>query len=173
MEKFINGTTQVLHIKQDGFYFPIGCLVGNSFEESVDTIPTTTRENLNGWESSRPTNQRYSISFSGLVLSDRFDATVITYEQIRILKRQRILIEWKISREPNNDDYGFGYITSLGDSSNIDEFVSFTGEIMGQGVPENFFDAIYFGYKDRVEADGGTLTSEACTKLYIDKLLNS
>ena len=70
MNDFTNGTYKVLSIKQDNVYLPIGCLTENSFEESVDMLDTTTRDNPNGWKTSRPVGQQYSISFSGLVTSD-------------------------------------------------------------------------------------------------------
>ena len=171
--KFINGTEQILYIKVEGVYFPIGCLTENSFSETAEMIDTTVRTNKNGWTSSRPTNQSYSISFSGLVLLEYLQAGTVTYHDLKRIKRTRLLIEWKTDGGINNPEFGFGYITHLGDTAAIDNFISFNGSITGWGEPSNAFDEIYFGYKDRVEADGGTLTSEQCTIKYIEKILNN
>ncbi len=62
--EFINGEIRILYIKQSGDFYPIGCLTSNSFSEDFETIGTTTRDN-DGWATSRPTKQSYTISFDG------------------------------------------------------------------------------------------------------------
>lgn len=131
-----NGLYKILYIKSDSVYFPIGCLISNSFSESVEMLGTTTRENTDGWKSSIPTLQEYSISFDGLITFDDRGETVITYAEIKALKRARTKIEWKIMSNLGGDtDEGTGYIVSLGDSATIDEYTSFNGEIVGFGIP--------------------------------------
>jgi len=131
---FINGEIRILYIKKDGLYYPIGCLTSNSFNETVEMIPTTTRDNPNGWTTSRPTSQSYDISFDGLVDSDPELADTVTYKYLKAFKRSRILIEWKIADDTlSNYEFGKGYITGLSDSASIDEFVSFNGSIEGFG----------------------------------------
>lgn len=132
---FINGTYKVLSIKVGEVYLPIGCLTENSFDESVDMLDTTTRDNPNGWKTSRPVGQQYSISFSGLVSSESLISGLVTYNDLRNIKRGRQLIEWKIEADVGVTDYGQGYINSLGDTAAIDEFVSFSGGIVGYGEP--------------------------------------
>jgi len=132
-----NGSNKLLYIKKGGTFYPVGCLTSNSFSESVDMIPSTTRENVNGWTSSVPTTQSYSISFDGLITYDDRGQTVITFRDIQALKRGRTLIEWKIESSSGGDtDHGKGYITEIGDQSNIDEFISFSAQIQGFGEPE-------------------------------------
>lgn len=135
MSNFTNGAYKVLSIKVRGNYLPVGCLTENSFSESVETISTTVRTNPNGWATSRPTIQSYNIDFSGLILQDSLSATFCTFNDIRTFKRGRELIEWKIENDVGVSDYGKGYIVSLGDTANIDEFVSFNGSITGYGEP--------------------------------------
>ena len=133
---FSNGTYKVLFIKDTGVWYPIGCLTSNSFSESVSMLSTTTRDNTNGWETSVPTTQSFNISFSGLLTFTNLSSTVITYEEIKVLKRSRTLIEWKIESSDGGDtESGYGYITSLSDSAEIDSFLSFTGEIVGYSTP--------------------------------------
>ena len=171
MNDFTNGTYKVLSIKQDNVYLPIGCLTENSFEESVDMLDTTTRDNPNGWKTSRPVGQQYSISFSGLVTSDISSNGMITFQSLRYTKRQRTLVDWKIEDGSGNDDYGQAYISSLSEAANIDEFVSFSGSLVGYGEPNNVFDSTYYGYRDRVLAAGGTFEAEQCTKDFIETLI--
>jgi len=168
---FINGEIRILYIKRDEVYFPIGCLTSNSFSEGVQMIDTTTRENSNGWKTSRPTNQNYNISFDGLILDNPIVSDKVTYYDLKTFKRGRTLIEWKTSNNSSDDEFGSGYITNLSDSASIDEFISFSGGIEGFGEPINELDSIFNAYKARVEADGGLLTSERCTKTYINSIL--
>lgn len=169
--EFINGAIRIIYFKIGENYLPIGCLTDNSFSESASMLPTTTRDNSNGWESSRPTTQNYSIEFSGLVTADYFQTDKVTYNQIRSLKRNRTLVEWRISVGDGNFDYGSAYLESLSDEATIDENVSFSGSMVGFGEPINEFDSIFFAYKEFVEGSGGTLSSVNCTKKFIERLI--
>tara|TARA_R110000772_G_scaffold166188_1_gene277850 strand:- start:117 stop:578 length:462 start_codon:yes stop_codon:yes gene_type:complete len=132
----INGTYKVLSIKLDGVFLSVGLLTSNSFSENIEMLDTTTRDN-GGYKTSTPTTQSYSIDFEGLIKQTLFVGqaeTVLTYQNIKTLKRNRTLIEWKINS--GVDIYvssGFAYITNLGDSSNIDEFISFNATLEGYG----------------------------------------
>jgi len=163
---FINGDIELLYFKIDGIYTPIGCLTSNSFNEEVDMLNTTTRQDA-GWESSRPTMQRYSISFAGLVTDDINFGNVVSYASIRNLKRQRTLIDWKISRGNGYDDYGQAYITNISDSAEVESFVSFEGSMVGYGEPGNDFYTTLNSYIDRVTTDNGQIENEPCLEAYI------
>ena len=135
---FTNGTNRVLYIKWDNEYLPIGCLTSDSFSESCEMLDTTTRDNA-GWKTSTPTLQSYNISFDGLIINSMFnggDFTKVSLDRLRVLKRSRTLIEWKLQdRNLTFIDSGSGYITELGDSSSVDEFITFNGSIEGYGAP--------------------------------------
>lgn len=132
---FIKGRERILYIKQDGEWLPVGCLTSNSFNESSEMLGTTTRDNIDGWTSSIPVNQSYSIPFDG-ILTDEFDSTVlITYYELQGFKRNRTLIDWRVESVEGEYEDGQGYISELGNVNNIDEFVSFTGLIVGVGAP--------------------------------------
>ncbi len=139
--EFINGTLKVLYIKRDadneaGYeYLPIGGLTDNSFSESSDMLDTTVRTNTNGWTSSIPVGQSYNIDFGGLITTESLSSTFITYNDLRNIKRNRQLLDWKIAADEGAEEYGSGYINSLSDTATIDEFVSFSGSIVGQGEP--------------------------------------
>ena len=135
MNELINGTNKILLISvSGGDYYPIGCLDSNSFEESVEMLGTSVRTNSGGWSSSVPTKQSYGISFSGLVTKESEIDGVVTYNDLRIIKRSRQVIQWKIT-DNEIEETGAGYIINLSDSANIDEFVSFNGSIQGVGIP--------------------------------------
>lgn len=135
---FINGTNNVLYIQIDGEYLPIACLTSNSFEEDIDTLETTTRDNA-GWKTYTVLNQGFTISFEGLIINTFFakgDFTKVSLDKLRDLKRNRTLINWQIKDdELQFVDSGQGYIVGLSSGSSIDEYVSFSGTILGYGQP--------------------------------------
>ena len=168
---FSNGVYTVLYIKNDSEYFPIGCLTSNGFSEESEMIDTTTRDNA-GWRTSRPTNQSFNISFDGLVTKEMFIPNTFTYQDIVQLKRNRTLIDWRIDDNEGNIDDGKGYITSLSNSASIDENITFSGNIVGYGIPaERMLNTIYDAYALRVTTDSGTVASESCQKQFIQSLL--
>ncbi len=136
--EFINGEDRIVYIKINGNWLPIGCLTGNTFSESSEMLPTTTRDN-NGWSTSRPTNQNYNISFDGLQLNTTVaggNFNILSYDKLKLLKRERVLLNWKIVGAIFPVvDYGKGYISEISESAVIDEFLSFSGQIIGFGKP--------------------------------------
>lgn len=135
---FINGEDRIIYIKISGVYLPVGCLTGNTFDETTEMIDTTTRDNQ-GWTTSAPVVQSYSISASGLQINSTViggNFNIASYDKLKSIKRDKIRIEWKIqgSRFPIVD-YGFGYISDLGSTENVGEFMSFSLSITGFGKP--------------------------------------
>jgi len=135
MENY-KGEDRILYIKVEDVFIPIGCLNQNSFSESVDTIDTTTRENQ-GWTSVRPVMQSYNISFDGiqiLTTTEQGDTTKASYDLLKVLKRNRTLLDWKImgSTFPIVD-YGQCYITDLSEATPVNELITFSGTLTGYG----------------------------------------
>jgi len=136
MSNFKNGTFKLLYIFITDTYFPIGCLTGNSFSEQSDMLETTTRQNAGGWKSSIPTNQSYNISFNGLITTDDKSGTILTYDDLQTLKRNKTKINWKTNSEKTGySDFGMGYIRSLSNNAEVDSFIDFSCEIEGYGEP--------------------------------------
>lgn len=134
---FYKGQDRILYIKVLGSYLPIACLQDNPFSESTEFIDTTTRD-TNGWATSRPTMQSYNISFSGLQINTSVAGgvfTVLSYDKLKQLKRLKSLLEWKIEGDFPTVDYGKCYISELSEASPIDDFLSFSGTLIGYGVP--------------------------------------
>lgn len=138
MSDFVNGADRILYIKIGANYVPIGCLSSNSFSESSEMLDTTTRDN-NGWATSRPVNQSYSLSFDGVQVNSTLvggDFTVASYDKLKGYKRGKILIEWKLQGAVYPVvDYGSGYITELSEANTVNEFMTFNGTITGFGIP--------------------------------------
>lgn len=129
---FYKGDVRIFSIKVDDEYVPVGCLISNDIEETVEMLNTTTRAS-NGWRTSVPTTQEYNIPFEGIqVLTD---SSVISYDYLKTLKRARTRIEWQISDNGNFRDQGEGYITNLRESNSVGEFLAFSGNVRGYGVP--------------------------------------
>lgn len=162
MENY-KGEDRILYIKVEDVFIPIGCLNQNSFSESVDTIDTTTRENQ-GWTSVRPVMQSYNISFDGiqiLTTTEQGDTTKASYDLLKVLKRNRTLLDWKImgSTFPIVD-YGQCYITDLSEATPVNELITFNGTLTGYG--EAFTTAsddtllLNNGYPTTIVQDGNT-----------------
>jgi len=133
MSDFKNGVYKLLYIYVDNEYFPIGCLTSNSFSEQSDMLETTTRQNAGGWKTSIPTNQSYSISFSGLITTSE-NGNNLSYRDIQALKRNKTQFYWKTNSEVSGYfDFGRGYITNLSSNAEIDSFIDFSAEIIGYG----------------------------------------
>jgi len=137
---YINGTDQLIYIDYGEGFFPVGALTSNSFEESSNTISTTTRDNQ-GWETQQITNQNYIINFDGLVINTIYtkgDFDKISYDRLKIIKRDRQIIDWKI--QDNNLQFiesGQAQITDLASEGNIDEYVLFSCTMLGYGKPSS------------------------------------
>jgi len=134
---FYKGQDRILYIKILGNYLPIACLQDNPFSETSEFIDTTTRDNA-GWATSRPNMQSYNISFNGIqvvtsVAGGYFN--VASYDKLKQLKRSRTLLEWKIEGNFPVIDYGKAYISELSEASPIDEFLTFSGSLVGFGIP--------------------------------------
>jgi len=136
--EYTNGEDRVLYVKVLGSWLPVACLTGNSISENSEMLPTTTRDN-NGWATSRPTMQSYTISFDGLQVNTTVAGgtfTVASYDKLKQLKRDKILLDWKIQGSIFPVvDYGKAYINDLSEASNVGEYLTFSGSMVGYGIP--------------------------------------
>lgn len=136
---YYNGSDRILYIKYLGAWLPVGCLTSNSLSETSEMLSTTTRDN-DGWNTSRPTNQSYNISFEGIQLNTTIAGgifTVASYDRLKLLKRNRMLLDWKIQGTVfPTVDYGKAYITDISEVSAVEEFLTFSGSMTGYGKPK-------------------------------------
>ena len=135
---FYKGEDRILYIKQNGSWLPIGCLTSNSMEESSEMMDTTTRDNQ-GWETSRPVMQNYSISFEGVQINTTMvggEFGVASYDKLKLLKRDRVLLDWKIQGSIYPIvDYGKFHITGISDANPVGDIITFSGSATGFGKP--------------------------------------
>lgn len=134
----ILGDFRILYIKISDTYVPIGCLTGNSFSETAQQLPTTTRDNA-GWSTFRPTGQSYNISFSGIQDPDQ----TLGYTELKELKRNQTRVDWKLeATDAGLADFGVGYITDLSETADVGEFMTFEGTLQGYGKPVELSDNV-------------------------------
>jgi len=132
-----NGIYSLLYLDIGEGFKPVACLTENGFSESIEMLNTTTRDN-GGWKTSVPTMQSYNLSFSGIAINTIYsgDTTKYSYDILKLIKRNKSLIDWKIANLINGDvDYGKGYLINLDVTYAIDQFISFNGQIDGFGIP--------------------------------------
>lgn len=129
---FKDGEVRVLYILSEGDYVPVGCLTSNNLEETVEMIDTTTRES-GKWSTSIPSTQSYNIPFEAV--QEHNDNSILSYTDLKVLKRARTKIQWEIRGGGLPEDSGYGYITDLNESNSVGEFLLFSGNIRGYGEP--------------------------------------
>ena len=130
-----NGSDRLLYLYNTDDFYPIGCLTSNSFSERTDTLDATMRSDTNGWMQVVPVGQSYNLSFSGMLSLDDRGSTIMTYEDVKTLKRARTKVNWKIISSEGDSEEGSGYIVSLSNTASVNDFVTFDGEIVGVGEP--------------------------------------
>lgn len=141
----IKGYESLFFIEKNDVFFPVGCLTSSPIKEEVDMIDTTTRDNQ-GWKTSHPGNQSYSIDLAGLMVQDDEDSgnEVLSYRELRNFKRNKTLISWKrTTLSGYYVDSGRAYITSISDSDSAGDMISFTASLVGYGMPEESNERIY------------------------------
>lgn len=136
--EYTNGEDRILYIKYLGDWLPVGCLTSNSISESSEMLATTTRDN-DGWMTSRPIMQNYSISFEGIQINTTVAGgtfSVASYDRLKQLKRSKTLLDWKIQGTVFPVvDYGKAYITELSETASVGEYLTFSGSLTGYGIP--------------------------------------
>jgi predicted secreted protein len=132
----VNGLYSIFYIDIGEGFKPVACLTSNDFEESVETLNSTTRDNQ-GWATQVLTNQSYAINLSGIAKNTIFggDDTKYSYDILKLIKRNRSLFDWKLTNVINGDiDTGKAQIISLNSSYEIDEFITFDLNMQGYGI---------------------------------------
>lgn len=131
----IQGKESIFFIKFNEVWCPIACETDNSINESSQMFGTTTRDN-EGWRTSIPTEQEYSIPINGQLVLEN-SSNVLSYFRLREMKRNQELIEWK--RETMGSiyiDVGKAYIENISDANPADGLITFSLTLVGFGKPE-------------------------------------
>lgn len=134
MNRYIKGRESILYIKYNDIWCPISCEVSSGISEQTQMTPTTTRANQ-GWATSKPTEQSYTIDFQGQAIYEG-GANILSYWRIREMKRNRQLVEWRrVTVSGAYIDEGKGIFTSVSDANEADTFVTFSASLEGFGRP--------------------------------------
>lgn len=132
MSDFFKADVDILYILVGENYYPIGCLTNNGFDDQSETVNTTTRDN-EGWNTSIPTNQSYSINFDGIETELDSITGLITFKDLQNLKITKTLVSYILGTLDGKRTEGRGYITNLTKESPAGDLVSFTGVLTGFG----------------------------------------
>ena len=140
MSTYVQTKNEILYIyntvQED--YEPIVCLTSHNISHSVDEISSRTKCDANGATQRRAGAYTYEIGFDGVY--SEFDATtVLAYEDLRANLLTLGNFTWKIETKYKSGvlerQYGTGYFASLEKTAEIDSDVTFSGSIMGSGIP--------------------------------------
>ena len=131
---YVKGKESILYIKWNGLWAPISCETSNSMSETSESLDTTTKDNA-GWTTSVPTNQSYSISFTGQTVLEEGNGILNYYELVKI-KRSRQLIEWQRRTANRMIEGGKAYIFDINNVYETEGIANFDMVLTGFGIPE-------------------------------------
>ena len=135
MPTFYNGYDKIIYFNIDGSDIPVGCLTSHSFSESSDVIETTISNNA-GWKTFKPTNQSWSLSFEGIqVLTASVNPTKYSYDYLKTLKRNKVLINCKFELNGVFEDIGQAYISEISETASSNELLTFSVNMIGFSNP--------------------------------------
>ena len=144
--ELIKGSESLFYIVRNGILFPVCCLTSNPIDENAEMMETTTRDN-EGWRTSMPTLQSYSIALEGfMTFDDVIGQNIISYRELRRIKRNKELIVWVIKTLGGQYvDSGKAYIDKISFTDPVDDFIGFSASLVGYGIPNdtNAEDDIY------------------------------
>lgn len=137
MATYIKGKNEVLAV-WDGIsaYEPIVCLTSNSLSESVDeiSVPRTKCDTDNALQRESG-GYSYEISFEGMYAET--EANKLSWVELRSKLRSLGNFTWRITTTYANAstdvEYGTGFFGSLEKSAETEEFISFSGSLLGSG----------------------------------------
>lgn len=129
----IKGQESIFYVKMGGVWYPLSCEVNSNISETAEMIETTTRDNEDGWKTSLPTKQSYTISFSGMTVAEIANS-VLSYWTLVHWKRSRMIVEWKHEISSIGAvTSGRAYISSIEQTNVVDEMIMFNITFEGFG----------------------------------------
>lgn len=136
MSTYIDGKEEILDIwNGTDAYEPIVCLISNGLSESVDEITARTKCDANGSTQKKAGAYSYEIPFEGIYAED--EASKIGWSELREKLRSLENFDWRITTNygtGSDVEYGNAYFSSLEKTSANDEYISFSGTLVGNGL---------------------------------------
>ena len=136
MATYIQGKNEVLAV-WDGVdtYEPVVCLTSNSLSESVDEISAPrTKCDTNNALTKAPGDYSYEISFEGAYAETEADK--LSWAELRDKLRSLGTFTWRITTtyaSGTDVEYGTGYFSALEKTAEVEEFMTFSGTLIGSG----------------------------------------
>lgn len=130
MTDFLSGDDEVLSLDLGSGLKPVSCSVSHSIGEQISEFLETCKIGTKGEMAYLPRLSGYSISFEGV--ASETDADLISWSELAIAKRDKIVIAWQVSGE--DPEAGQGYISNLEKTSPAGDYVSFSMTITGTGA---------------------------------------
>ena len=136
MSTYITGDNEILSVwNGTDAYEPIVCLTSNGLSETVDEISARTKCDANGATQKQAGAYSYEIPFEGIYADPEADKA--GWADIRTKLRTLGTFTWKIETtyaSGTDVEYGTAYFSSLEKTGAIDEFITFSGTLMGSGL---------------------------------------
>jgi len=136
MATYIQGKLETLSV-WDGVdtYEPIVCLTSNGLSESVDEISAPrTKCDSNNSLIREAGSYSYELPFEGVYAETEADKA--SWAEIRTKLRALGTVTWKIETTLSTGsdiEYGTGFFSSLEKTSEVEDFITFSGTILGSG----------------------------------------
>ncbi len=137
----IRGKFRILYIKTAGQdWRRVAHLRVNSWQSTVDFLPTTTRANK-GHKTQRPVSIGDTISFSAIIFQDNDVVGKVGYKELKKIKNARTLFDWKLQADGEAFiDAGRGHLASLGETADVGDVMTYEGSIQVYGAPLDLSD---------------------------------
>lgn len=137
MAEYILGNASILSI-WDGTsaYEPIVCLTQHNLSESVEEISSRTKCDLNGAMQKKAGAYSYEIGFEGNY--SKPEAGKSGWVELKAYLRSLGNFDWKITTTyadaSTEIEYGNGFFSNLELTANLDEDITFSGSLIGNGL---------------------------------------
>lgn len=137
MATYIKGKEETLAV-WDGTsaYEPIVCLTSNTLNENVGEVSApSTKCDTNNALIREAGQYAYDIAFEGVYAET--EASKLSWAEIRTKLRALGTVTWRITTvydDASTDiEYGEGFFSNLSKSAATEDFISFSGSILGSG----------------------------------------
>lgn len=136
MSTYIQGKNEVLAVWTGTVYEPIVCLTSSGFSESVSEVSGRTRCDANGATQRVAGAVTYEIPFEGLYAEAEADK--LSWVGLKTKLRALENVDWRLTTTYSDNstdiEYGNAFFSNLEKSGEVDEFITFSGTLMGNGL---------------------------------------
>ena len=138
MSDYIVGQNEILSVwnEVDDAWQPLICLSSNGLSENADTIEGRTKCDLKGAKQTKAGAYSYELPFEGMYVKSEEDK--LAWADLRTMLRSLENFDWMITTTYNDSstdiEYGNAFFSNLEKTAATDEFISFSGSLVGNGL---------------------------------------